>query len=241
MRPDLYQEMYSQEEYYWWHLAKRRLVKAFLPRRTGLKIIDTGCGTGKLLEELKRDGQEAWGIDSNPAAVKFCKQRGLKHVYQENFPQITKITDKFNVVLCLDVLEHIGDDIKALRTIKRLLAKDGRALLTVPAYPWLFSYWDKILGHKRRYTKKSLQSAISKSGLEIIKLSYLYSFLLPISIPFRFIRGQRFKSKRSQSDFVKLPQFLHSLLLATSIAEQGLLRYLNLPFGLSLFCIVRRP
>lgn len=238
MRQDLYQQMYRQEEYYWWHQAKRALVKQFLPRKSNLRILDIGCGTGKLLQELSQFGS-VWGVDANSQAISFCRRRGLKYVYQNQLPQI-KLRQKFDVIICLDVLEHIATDTATLKTINRLLKPNGQLILTVPAYPQLFSYWDKILGHYRRYNRKQLYNLITKSGLIPIKISFVYTFLIPIVIPFRLFRHWLFRHQKPQSDFIELPRLLHLLLLTLAKLEQRLLRYINLPFGLSLICIARK-
>ncbi len=238
MRSDLYQEMYHQEEYYWWHKAKRELVKKLLPRQNNLRILDIGCGTGKLMEDLRQSG-EVWGIDVNPQAVNFCHRRGLKRVSLEKFPDIT-LHQKFDVIICLDVLEHIKDDHKAIAVISHLLKNNGLAIITVPAYQWLFSYWDEILHHYRRYYPRQLRRCFLGTGLKIFKLSFVYSFLLPLAIPFRFLRHRSFMKKTPTSDFIKLPQWIHAFFFALAKIEQLLIQYVNLPFGISLLCVAKK-
>lgn len=238
MRQDLYTQMYHQEEYYWWHKAKRALVKQFLPPNPHLRILDIGCGTGKLMQELSHFGS-VWGIDSNAQAIAFCRSRGLKHVYQQRLPQI-KLKHKFDVITCLDVLEHIADDVAALKNINQLLKPDGRLIFTVPAYPWLFSYWDRILGHHRRYNPSRLKQILSAARLKSKKITYVYIFLVPLVIPFRFLRQIVFARKVPQSDFINLPNWAHQFLFKLARVEQKLLGLINLPFGLSLLCIARK-
>jgi len=239
MRKDLYADLYHKERNYWWLKAKRNIVKVHLPSNSGLKTLDIGCGAGQLVYELSKKHQ-AFGIDKSAQAVKFCKKRGLKNIYQDNFPLLTKTYPKFDIITALDVLEHIENDQQAIIVIKKLLKKNGRLILTVPAYPWLFSYWDKILMHKRRYTKKGLARIVKKSGLEIEKISFCFSFLLPPVIPFRLIRGQMFKNQKPKSDFIALPRSLHSILFLMSRFEHFLLRYISLPFGLSLVVVAQK-
>ena len=169
MRSDLYPQLYSQEEYYWWHRAKHAAVKQFLFRQSNLRILDIGCGTGKLLQDLSQFGS-VWGVDSNAQAIAFCRKRGLKRVYLQELPHI-KLKQKFDYITCLDVLEHVADDTAALKNIYSLLNPRGCLILTVPAYPWLFSYWDKILGHYRRYTPFQLKQVLAHAHLKPIKIS----------------------------------------------------------------------
>ncbi|MBI2009612.1 MAG: methyltransferase domain-containing protein, partial [Candidatus Chisholmbacteria bacterium] len=179
-----------------------------------------------------------WGIDANKQAVAFCHQRNLPRVYQEKFPHLKKITAKFDVITCLDVLEHIETDRQALGTIKKLLKSGGYAIITVPAYPWLFSYWDTILGHYRRYSKTELKQKVKKAHLTIVKLSFVYAFLLPPVIPFRLIRHQLFKAKTPRSDFIKLPAIFHAALFFLATIEQKIIARASVPFGVSLLCVV---
>lgn len=239
MRSDLHNQIYYLEESYWWYKSRRNLIKQLLSKRRPLKILDIGCGTGKLMEELQAYGQ-IYGIDASPQAVNFCRRRHLRHVYQVTFPRRHHLNHhRFDVVICLDVLEHIKNDRLAIRTINQLLRPHGKLILTVPAYPWLFSYWDKISGHHRRYSAPQLLSILNNAGFKIIKSSYLYSFLLPIAIPFRFIRNHLFK-KSPKSDFIKLANTVNQLLLSLATIERALLKYANLPFGLSLLCVAEK-
>ena len=176
---------------------------------------------------------------SNPQAIKFCRRRGLKHIYLQRLPNL-RLKHKFDVIICLDVLEHIADDLTALKTIHHLLKTDGRLILTVPVYPWLFSYWDKILGHYRRYTPSRLERVLKRAKLKPIKITFVYTFLLPLIVPFRLIRQIVFTRIKPQSDFINLPMWLHKLLFKLASVEHKFLRSYNLPFGLSLFCIVQK-
>lgn len=238
MRPDLYTDMYWQEEYYWWHRAKRRLVKTLLPPKDRLKILDIGCGTGKLVEELQAKG-EVWGVDINETAISFCRQRGLSRVFVGKLP-VLNITEHFDVIICLDVLEHIKKDHLAIKNIQKLLKPGGKLILTVPAYQWLYSYWDKILHHYRRYSPQHLRNCFLGTDLYITKLSFFYSYLLPFVIPFRFIRQKKFTKKTPTSDFIKLPQWLNSLFFALAKVEHFFIQYVNIPFGISLLCIAEK-
>lgn len=242
MQSHFYSQIYKLEENYWWYKSRRNLVKQFIPSHKKLKILDIGCGTGKLMEELGRYG-EVYGVDASQEAINFCRQRHLGHLYKSKFPQISPKLHKkrFDLITCLDVIEHISDDKKAMQRISQLLKPNGKLIITVPAYSWLFSYWDKISGHHRRYSISRLLALLNHNDFRIVKISYLYSFLLPIAIPFRFIRHQLFKNKPPQSDLIKLAYPANLLLFTLATLERILLKYINLPFGLSLICIAQKP
>lgn len=246
MRVDLYKDLYQKESYYWWHVGKRRLVVSLIkeyvlskkPEKKKLKILDVGCGSGKLMDDLKDFGRVS-GVDSSKKALTFCEQRGLRNIYRADisdklpFPEET-----FDLALLLDVLEHTEDDGKVLRNLERVLMKEGFLILTVPAYQTLFSYWDKMLGHKRRYNKNDLSRKLKKNGYQVLKMSYFNSFILAPAVFFRLFKSRLSKSKLS-SDFVNLPSVFNSLLLYLSDLERKILKFLNIPFGLSIIVLAK--
>jgi len=246
MRADLYKDLYQKENYYWWHVGKRRLIKSLIRnyiinkdlKRKKLKILDVGCGSGKMTEDLKVFG-EISGIDSSKKAIVFCKKRGLKDVYKIDIGDKLPFPEKtFDLVLVLDVLEHIENDQKVLRNLKRIMKEEGFLILTVPAYQRLFSYWDKMLGHRRRYTKNGLTRKLRRNGYQILKISYFNSFILIPAIVFRFFKS-KLKENKPPSDFVNLPRFFNSFLLFLSDLEREILKLANTPFGLSIIAIVK--
>ncbi|MFN3551297.1 MAG: class I SAM-dependent methyltransferase [Endomicrobiia bacterium] len=237
MKKNLYQQMYLQEEYYWWHIAKRKLVVNFIPK-TNCKILDVGCGTGKLMEELLQNGHLVYGIENEPTAIEFCKKRGIEKIQIFNLEENLNIdNDSFDVITCLDVLEHIEKDENLIKEFKRIVKPSGILILTVPSYMWLWSYWDEILGHKRRYNKKILFEKMQKVGFQIVKISHFYSFLLPIAIVFRVIKSI---AKKRTSDFIDIPNFINKILLFLSALEREIIKRNILPFGLSIFVVAKK-
>src|SRR3989344_4554281 len=157
MQKYLYQDLYTQEDRHWWHRAKRAMVftvaSKFLNQKIP-KILDVGCGTGKNLENLNKLGK-TWGIDNSKEAIEFCKKRGLVNLKLAEAENTKLPLSYFNLITLLDVLEHT-DDNKTLAEMHRILDRKGIIIITVPAFNWLWSNWDVVLHHKRRYTKKSL-------------------------------------------------------------------------------------
>lgn len=228
--------MFETEQTYWWHVAKRRLVTSFIPK--GQKILDIGCGTGAMMLDLTKNGDFVSGVDGSPESLKFSKSRGLKKVSQADFEK--KLSEKnshFDIVTCLDVLEHISNDDQLLREFHRILKPGGKVYLTVPAYQALWTYWDVMLGHKRRYRKSNLVAKIEKNGFTVVWSSYFYSFLLPVALVFRILKNT---SRRQTSDFVKLPDIINNALLLLCQLERKVLNVITLPFGLSIIIIAQK-
>jgi len=93
--------------------------------------------------------------------------------------------DSFDLAVSLDVIEHLDDDLAALRELRRVVAPGGALLVTVPAYQWLWSGHDEINHHHRRYTRRTLQRAAEQAGWKQARTTYFNSLLLPAAIVLR--------------------------------------------------------
>lgn len=238
MRKDLYEDLYITEETHWWHKAKRRFVNqaiAIYAQKKKLTILDVGCGTGKNMEELRRFG-DVWGVDVSDEAHAFCKKRGLTQVKKGEVERLPFERDIFDVVCILDVLEHV-DDRATIKEIKRVLKNDGLIVITVPAFWWLWSKWDKILHHKRRYTKKQLEEILTAEGFVIKRNSYIHSFLV---LPILMIRKIKQLQKKSYSSDFQINNALINMALSfVSHLEQMWITRYDMPFGTSILCVAQ--
>ena len=172
MQKYLYEDLYNLEETHWWHIAKRNLMISLLKNNLSgnqNRILDIGCGTGKNLEVLERFGV-SFGIDSSPQAILYCKKRGIKNVVKGNIERMPFTRESFDAITALDVLEHV-DDQEALKEVYRVLKRGNVLIITVPAYPELWSKWDEVLNHKRRYAKKQLENLLKENGFKILKIA----------------------------------------------------------------------
>lgn len=198
-------------------------------------VLDVGAGTGRNSQALERFGK-VYVLDSSKTAINFCIKRGLKNIRHESIENTTIASRSVKLVTMLDVLEHISED-KALGQINRILEPKGFLLLTVPALPLLWSRWDEILGHKRRYTKNSLKKAVRKKGFKIINISYMYSFLvLPVFL-FRYFKS---KGMTYESDFKNNQTLVNWFFLWLSDLERKLAIRGLVPFGTSLILVCQK-
>ena len=114
----------------------------------------------------------------------FCRERGLARVVQGGIEDAERLLPGgFDAVTLLDVVEHLDDDVAALRTAGRLLRPGGTLLVTVPAYQWLWSGHDVVNQHRRRYTSGRLRSALSAAGIAEARVTYFNGLLLPLAVP----------------------------------------------------------
>jgi SAM-dependent methyltransferase len=232
----------SFEEWYWWHRGRRDMVCRILRRYAPphARILDVGCGTGATTAALLRFGDVS-GFDMGLAGLRHAQARGLSVACgsAENLPAGDA---SFDVVVALDVLEHLDDDRRALAEILRVLRPGGILLATVPAYAFLWSSHDEALGHMRRYRRRQLVATLERAGFEIDFCSYVMASILPAAVVVRlYERWVRHGSAQRESGYVRVPALLNSLLAWITSSGSLLLPWIRLPFGLSLAVVAHRP
>ena len=245
MRPAELAKMFELEDTYWWFVARRELVRELLlrhrPEGERIRILDVGCGTGATLTALSDLG-ELVALDRSPAALRFCRRRGFSQLILAEAERLPVASDSVEVVLALDLLEHIEDDGAAAREIARVLRPGGIAIITVPALPGLWSEHDEALDHIRRYRARRLRRILTEAGFRIEKLSpVITALLLPIAA-LRFV--QRVPPKRKgtpETAFIIPPRAINRLLIGILRLERVWLRCLSLPVGVSLVAVTRKP
>jgi len=231
----------SFEEWYWWHRGRRTIVSRILRRYAPphARILDVGCGTGATTAALTRFGNVS-GLDMGPAALRHAHSHGLP-VARGSAENLPVASARLDVVVALDVLEHLDDDRRALGEILRVLRPGGLLLATVPAYPFLWSSHDVALGHRRRYRRAELRERISAAGFEITLCSYLMASILPVAIAVRLAERLWRRQGPAESGYLTLPRPLNDLLAHLVGFGGWLVRFMVLPFGLSIVAVARRP
>jgi SAM-dependent methyltransferase len=217
-------------------------AQAYGPHGRPLRVLDAGCGTGSLLEQWRaRPEVEVIGIDLSPEALAYCRSRGAQRLIRADLTALPFPTATFDLVTALDVVEHVERDEAALAEICRVLKPGGTLVLSVPAYRFLWSSHDVALHHKRRYTARALRAIVARAGLVRARLTHLLAFLfLPIAAVRLFDRLAR-RPHQESAHLVPLPGALNRLLIGIQNAELALARRVDLPFGISLFCIAYKP
>lgn len=174
----------TTDKNHFWMLWRFRIVKRYLLAIQGLKtmkILEVGCGNGINLQlfELYMD-LVVDGCDLNAFALeKTPELKGKKMVY-DIYDQHPAMINKYDIILLFDVLEHIKDDDGFLRNVIKHLKSNGIIVINVPAHQTLFSRYDKIVGHVRRYSKNRLIKLIEKNNIEIDAAQYWGFFMVPV-------------------------------------------------------------
>ena len=243
MQSHHYPILYQVEETHWWYVGRRRIIQSLVEKictelnNPNPKILDVGCGTGANLKMLATYGQ-AEGVDISSQAVDFCRERGLNSVKLGAIEHLPYETDSFELVTALDVIEHLDDDVAGLREIRRVMRRDGRLLLFVPAFMFLWGVQDDVSNHRRRYTLPGLLKAVKTAGFEVEWASYAnISFFLPVLIVRSVMRWLGLRAATEYGINISLMNGLFSWLFA---AERFVLKRGRLPFGFSAVCIARR-
>ena len=234
----VYEQMAELDQRHWWYRA-RRAILADLIRREAMppkdgRILEIGCGTGHNLDMLGKFGRlDAIELDDESRAL--AEKRFGRKIVSARLPELAGIADgEYDLIVALDVIEHIDDDSGAIAAIAPKLKRGGKFVMTVPAHPWMWSAHDAVNHHKRRYSKRALKALIDGSPLKLDKLGYFNSFLFPLAVADRLASKLRGKDEAE----VKLPSApLNAGLQAVFAAERHLVGRLPLPPGLSLFAV----
>jgi len=244
------QAMLAADERHWWYRGRRRVIRAELDRMelpVGAAILDAGCGSGRTMQELAAYGTVS-GIELSDDAAEIARARGVGEVVIGRLEELPWPPEHFDLTTCLDVLEHTPDDRATLAELRRVSRPGGHLLLTVPAYPWLWSIHDEVNHHYRRYTRAMLRAAARDSGWAIEGMSSFNSLLLLPAAVVRLSRRWRARRRRRENpaaaytDELSIgPSWLNGVLeWPLALEARWLRRGGTLPAGLSLLAILRR-
>ena len=159
-------QTHQAEDRHWWYRGRRTVLSgaiAALALPANARILDAGCGSGRNMVDLARFGAVT-GIELADASIALARERGAGEVVGGSVLEMPFADDSFDFAVSLDVIEHLDDDLGALRELRRTIAPGGKLLITVPAYQWLWSGHDEINHHHRRYTRRSLQHVAEQAG-----------------------------------------------------------------------------
>lgn len=238
--------MNEQGASHWWYLARSELLKHalknFFVESQNLKILDLASACGNNFSICSNYGK-TFCVDISWHAINFCKQKNITTVIQGDAERLAFKTGTFDVVLVLDVFEHLKDDVSSLKEITRVLKENGKLIFNTPAFMFLFSYHDVALSHRRRYVPHDLKKKMDSANLQVKFITYWSFFIFPVILIIRRFSNYRKKNDEEiLSDFYrKIPPFIEIILRFLSKIELFFIkRNISLPFGISLFGLAQK-
>ncbi len=231
------------EQWHWWFRGRTKIVESVLRRRlkplSSRDILSVGCGPAKgltwLLPFAGTQGSVT-GLDVEPGHAIPCPEEIRFIVGRMEDPPLEN--RRFDVVLALDVLEHLDDDISGLQQAVGLLKPGGFLMITVPAFPLLWGGQDVVSQHRRRYTKQTFIGLLERGGLQSFEVTYFNTLLFPVAAVIRTARRLSGHANRSKSDFEgSHPGVLNSTLSRIFGFERHLIGRVPMPAGVSLMAI----
>ena len=224
----------NQKEH-WWFQARKKIIDQIISDNIFKKnnnILDFGSGSGVNLDILKKYGSVDVHEKNKFARSILKKNKNVKTI----FSNLKLKKNYYDMILLADVIEHIEKPKILIKNLKKFLKKDGQLLITVPAYQFLFSKKDEVLGHYRRYNMYSLKKELKE--FKIVNISYFNTFLsLPIII-------LTIINKIFNRDYITkvetTPNYiLNKILYIIFNSEKFFLKYFNFSFGISIYILVK--
>lgn len=242
MHPEEFKLLDEIEDDHWWFVGKRLLLTSLLRRhaRDGA-LLDLGCGTGGVLREVEGE-RIVLGVDGSIDGLRVCRRKGLASLVCADLSRMPFASGDFEVVLALDVIEHLDDDVGFLRDAATLCVRGGTMIVAVPAFQLLWSQHDETFQHRLRYSARQLRSVLGAAGLAVDRITYTNSLLFPLAAVWRILSYRvglgRFAPRH---DFWPVPRWVNRLFVSLYVLEAWLLRRVDLPVGLSVVAVVRIP
>lgn len=185
--PSAYESLVAVEDRHFWFRARNSAIVAAFESvrrelRPGYRVLEVGCGTGNVLRELQRVavGGTVIGMDLHQEGLRYAQRRVNPALLVRADASRPPFSVRFEVVGLFDVLEHLEDDVAVLRQIRELLTSRGALLVTVPADPRLWSYFDVASHHQRRYGARELNDKLVAAGYAVEYLSPYMAVLHPV-------------------------------------------------------------
>jgi SAM-dependent methyltransferase len=221
---------------HWYYRAKGAAMRALLGASAPRHVLDVGAGSGFFSRLLLEQGAGA-ATCVDPAYPDEHDEvhagRPIRFVHDVG-------PGDFDLLLMMDVLEHVDDDVGLLGAYAARAPAGARFLLTVPAFQWMWSGHDVFLDHRRRYTLTQLEHAVAQAGLHVLHGCYFYGFLLPGAAAWRLAgRAAGVSRDVARSDLQQHGALVNAALGAVCTAELAVFRA-NRVAGLTAFCLAEK-
>jgi SAM-dependent methyltransferase len=219
---------------HWYYRSKAKAMMCLLDGFKPGIVLDVGAGSGFFSKHLlaHSSAEEAWCVDTSydndSDTIEMEKQLHFRRSIE---------SVEANLVLLMDVLEHVDDDVGLLQEYVKKVPRGSRFLITVPAFQFLWSGHDIFLDHKRRYTLHQLEDVVVSAGLKLIHGSYYFGMVFPLATVLRLAnRWERNTEGASRSQLTRHHPFVNYILAGVCQSELPFMR-VNRFAGLTVFCL----
>jgi len=223
---------------HWYYRSKASALLSYVKHLDPQSILDIGAGSGFFSKELlkRTRAKEVFCIDTSYTEDRNELISGKPVQYRTHTGPVD-----VDLVLMMDVLEHVDDDVGLLREYADKVPAGTHFLITVPAFSFLWSGHDVFLEHKRRYTLKEIEKTIDKSGLKVEHGSYFYGLVFPLAAIQRLIFARIKSNSHSPQSQLKYNSAIVNMVLTGICTADKLFLKFNRLAGLTAFCLARKP
>jgi SAM-dependent methyltransferase len=248
--PHYFDTLQRIEDRHFWFIGRRQALLTALRRHVPdlrqRRLFDVGCGSGGLLAFLGRSGVPLAGAcDVYPESLRLVRRHlDVPLVLVDDGEPPPLGPGGHDLIGMFDVLEHLDDDLGALRALRRGLSPGGVLALTVPAHAWLFDEMDELAYHRRRYSRRGLATLLRRAGFEVRAVSHFMAPLVPPLLLLRSLgralRGRNAAPERRALEFRVVPG-INEGMRAVLAVERVVMRVAPVPFGSSLVAVAAVP
>lgn len=223
-------------EQHWYYRSKARAMLHMLKGTSASTLLDVGAGSGFFSHHLltHTPTAQAWCVDISYPADSDASTAGKPVRYRRAIDTLDA-----DLVLLMDVLEHVDDDVGLLKAYVDKVPSGSRFLITVPAFQFLWSGHDDFLEHKRRYTLKQLESVVAQAGLQVQQGAYYFGLVFPIAAGLRLLQ-RKASGAPSKSQLARHHPLVNGVLRILCSLERPFMGA-NRIAGLTVFCLAQKP
>ncbi|UQI32551.1 class I SAM-dependent methyltransferase [Pseudomonas bijieensis] len=221
---------------HWYYRSKARAMLHMLKGTSANTLLDVGAGSGFFSHHLLTHTAtaQAWCVDISYPADSDASTAGKPVRYRRAVDSLDA-----DLVLLMDVLEHVDDDVGLLKSYVDKVPSGSRFLITVPAFQFLWSGHDDFLEHKRRYTLKQLETVVAQAGLQVQQGAYYFGLVFPIAAGMRLLQRRASKAP-AKSQLSRHHPLVNGVLRSLCSLERPIMGA-NRIAGLTVFCLAQKP
>lgn len=227
--PAWYEELATLESGNFWFVARNRLIQWLAKQYCNMhgKYLEIGCGTGFVLQMLEKTfpDWEIYATEAQTDGIGFARKRATnKATFFQLDACAIPFRNEFDVIGAFDVIEHIRDDVKAINQIYAALNPAGYFVLCVPQHMFLWSRFDEVGCHFRRYSSGELVTKLQSAGFHIVVSTSFNTLLLPLLAISRFFKRRNYGMDLDVLDELRMSNIANYILSSVLYVEFLLVR-----------------